>query len=82
MDTFHKLQEERMKEKEKFSLHHNCIKRWFDRKSAGKNNFNVGDLILKWDKAHEDKGKHKKFQSLWIGPYTVHENLGQYMYRL
>ena len=82
MDTLHKLQEERLKAKEKISLHQSRIKRWFDRKSEGKTSYSVGDLLLKWDKAHKAKGKHTKFQSLWIGPYTIHEKLGQYSYRL
>lgn len=80
MDTLHKLQEEGLEAKGKFWLHHNHIKRWFERKSAGKTNFSVGDLVLKWDKAHEDKSKHAKFQSLRIGPYMVHEKHSQYMY--
>jgi len=42
----------------------------------------MGDLLLKWDKAREDKGKHIKFQSLWIEPFTIHENLGQHMYHI
>lgn len=82
MDTLHKLHKEWKKEKENFTLHHNHIKRWFDRKSAGNTNFIVGDLVLKWDKPHEDKGKHMKFQSLWIGPFTVHKKLGQCTYHL
>lgn len=70
-----------MKEKEKFIAHQNYMKRWFDKKSTGKANFNVGDLVLKWDKSHEDKGKHRKFQSM-IGPYTVHKKLGSHTYHL
>eukprot|EP00253_Pinus_taeda_P004214 PITA_04214 len=61
MNSLHKLQDERMKEKEKLTLHQNHIKRWFDKKSAGKANFYVGDFVLKWDKPHEDKCKHTKF---------------------
>ena len=71
-----------MKAKEKFTLHQNCIKRWFDKKSVGKANFGVGDLVLKWDKSHEDQGKHRKFQSLWIGSYIVHEKLGPHTYNM
>jgi len=82
MDTLHKLQEERMKAIDFFLLHQSCIKRWFDKKSAGKDNFSVGDLVLKWDKSHEDKGKHTRFQYLWIGPFMVHKNLGQHLYHL
>ena len=71
-----------MNEKEKITLHQNHIKRWFDKKFAQKANFDVGDLVLKWDKSHEDKGKHMKFQSLWIGSYTIHEKLGPHTYHL
>jgi len=82
MDTLHKFHEERMKAKEKFTLHQNHFKRWFNKKSIGRYNFDVDDFILKWDKSHEDKGKHTKFQSLWIGLYTVHEKLGTHTYCL
>lgn len=71
-----------MKEKEKFTRHQNYIKRWFDCKSAVNASSIVGDLVLKWDKPHEDKGKHMKFQSLWIGPYMVHKKLFQHTYHL
>jgi len=60
MNTLHKLQEEMMKAKEKFTLHQTRIKTWFDKKPAGNAKFDVGDLVLKWDKPHEDKGKHTK----------------------
>lgn len=82
MDTLHKLQEERMKEKEIFTLHQNHIKRWFDKKFAGKANFDVRDLVLKWDKSHEGKGKHMNLMSIRIGPYIVHRNLGPHTYHM
>lgn len=50
-----------MKGKENFTLHENHIKRRFNKKSIGKPNFNAGDLVFKWDKPHEGKGKHRKF---------------------
>lgn len=61
IDTLLKLEEEIHKAREKFPLHQTWIKSWFDRKSAGNYEFNVGDLVLKSDKYHEDKGKHAKF---------------------
>ena len=82
MDALYKIHEERMKEKEKITLPQNRIKRWFDKKSVGKASFNVDDLVLKSDKIHEDKGKQTKFQSLWIGPYTIHEKNGPYTHHL
>ena len=36
----------------------------------------MGDLVLKWDKAHEEKGKHTKFQKLWLGPFQIVEVIG------
>ena len=29
---------------------------------AGNKEFEVGDLVLKWDHPHDEKGKHTKFQ--------------------
>ena len=46
-------------------------------KRAKANNFQVGDWVLKWDVVRQDKGKHGKFDSLWIGPFVisqVHKN--------
>jgi len=33
-------------------------------------------LVLKWHKAHEEKGKHTKFQRLWLGPFQIIEKIG------
>ena len=65
-----------MKAKEKFTLQKNCIKRWFNKNSIGKTNFCVGDLVLKWDKSHEEKGKHTMFQQMWLDPFGIVEQLG------
>ena len=44
------------------------VNRSFDRK-AKPNDFQQGDLVLKWDTQHEDKRKHGNFDHLWKGPY-------------
>lgn len=44
--------------------------------------FSVGYLVLKWDKSHDEKGKHTKFHSLCIIPFVVHEKLGHHTYHL
>jgi hypothetical protein len=31
----------------------------------------IGDLVLKWDARREAKGKHGKFDNLWLGPFQV-----------
>ena len=34
-------------------------------------NFQDGDWVLKWDDVRQDKGKHGKFDSLWLGPFLI-----------
>ena len=58
------------------------MKRWFDKHKAKEKNFEVGDLVLKWDIANKPKGKHSKFQNLWLGPLQVAEKIGVGNYRL
>jgi len=82
IDTLVKLKEERIKAKEKFHTHQQRIKRWFDKHVASDKQFQVGDLVLKWDKASEAKGKHSKFQKIWLGPYEIAEKIGDATYRL
>ena len=31
---------------------------------------------------HDEKGKHTKFQQLWIGPFQIAEKLGPSTYKL
>eukprot|EP00253_Pinus_taeda_P027517 PITA_27517 len=46
------------------------IKRIHDRRvKAG--DFQLNDIVLKWDSINEEKGKHGKFDSLWKGPYRI-----------
>ena len=66
MDTLLKLEEQRQKGKDNFNQHQGIIKRWFDKRKSGTRNFDVGDLVLKWDDPRGEKGIHSKFQHLWI----------------
>eukprot|EP00253_Pinus_taeda_P013143 PITA_13143 len=75
-DQILKLEEERDKTKDTHAKHQQIIKAAFDSASSGSKDFQVGDLVLKWDKAHEDKGKHTKFQKLWLGPFQISEKIG------
>jgi hypothetical protein len=61
--------------------HQQKIKQAFDRKSR-KEDFQLGDLVLKWDAPRQDKGKHGKFEALWIGPFKVSEVFPNNTYRL
>ena len=58
------LEEDREKAKQHFEKHQQIVKSWFDQASVSNRYLQVGDLVLKWDKAHEDKGEHTKFQCL------------------
>jgi hypothetical protein len=48
------------------------VKGTFDRK-ARQRDFKKGDQVLMWDKRREKPGMHKKFDSLWLGPYKIEE---------
>jgi hypothetical protein len=76
------LEEKHTKEKTNFEAHQQRINRYFEKKSAGEKYFQVGDLVLKWDKSHEEKGKHSKFQQLWLGPFMIREEIDQGTYWL
>ena len=77
-----KLKEERNKEKENFHIHQQRIKRWFDKHVDGDIHFQVGDLVLKWDNASKTRGKHSKFQKIWLGHYEIVEKIGDATYRV
>ena len=62
--------------------HQKIVKIWFDKRKSRKGSFEVGDLVLKWDRRHDDKGKHTKFQHLWVGPFQIAEKLGRSTYKL
>ena len=69
INTLLKLEESRSKSKERFKHQQEIVKRWFYKHKSGKKEFEVGDLVLKWDHPHDEKGKNTNFQHLWIGPF-------------
>jgi hypothetical protein len=52
--------------------HQPKIKQAFDKK-VKKEDFQLSDLVLKWDAPGQDKGNHDKFEALWIGPFKISE---------
>ena len=66
-----KLEEERENSKLTHAKHQQIVKDSLDASSVAQKSFQVGDLVLKWDKAHEEKGKHTKFQKFWLGPFQI-----------
>eukprot|EP00253_Pinus_taeda_P023220 PITA_23220 len=55
---------------EKSAANQKRIKKAFDRKE-NTDNFQVGDLVLKWDALKEKKGNNGKFDALWMGPFVI-----------
>jgi hypothetical protein len=51
-------------------LHQYKIKKYFYRHSK-EDEFKVGDLVLIWDARNKDKGKHGKFDHLWLGHFKI-----------
>ena len=64
------LDENRRKSLDQSIINSDKIKRTFD-KSTRPGSFQVGDTVLLWDKWRENPGKHRKFGSLWMGPYII-----------
>jgi hypothetical protein len=44
--------------------------------------FEPGNGVLKWDAKNEDKGKHGKFDHLWLGPFKIATYSGRNAYLL
>jgi hypothetical protein len=61
--------------------HYQKVKQAFDRK-VRKKEFEIRDLVLKWDAPRQDKGKHNKFYALWIGPFKISEVFSNNTYML
>ena len=76
INTLKKLEEERDKSKQHFIKHQQIVKSWFDQSSSSNREIQVGDLVLKWDKSHEDKGDHTKFHKLWLCPFVIAKKIG------
>jgi hypothetical protein len=75
------VQQNREKLLDKAHDHQQKIKQAFDKK-VNKENFQLGDLVLKWDAPKQDKGKHGKFEALWIDPFKISEVFSNNTYKL
>ena len=61
INTLLHLEEECRVTQKHFKKHQQIVKSWFDKRFVGKKDFEIGDMVLKWDKLNETKGKHGKF---------------------
>jgi hypothetical protein len=68
--AFHNAQLQQDKIKEAFNRHTKV------------DDFEPGDWVLKWDSGNEDKGKHGKFDNLWLGLFKIADYHGRNSYLL
>jgi hypothetical protein len=47
-----------------------------------KEDFQLGNLVLKWDAPRQDKGKHGKFEALWTSPFKISKVLSNNTFKL
>ena len=66
---------------DKTQIFQDKMKKFFD-KRVKIDDFQIGDLVLKWEARIEDKGKHGKFDHLWQGPYKIYALSGRNVYFL
>ena len=52
------------------------MKNTFDRR-VKEEKLLVEDLVFKWDAPHEEKGKHGKFDNMWVVPYIISAYKGE-----
>jgi hypothetical protein len=64
------VQQTREKSFNKSHLHQDKIKKYFDMNTK-EDYFKVGDLVLRWDARNEERGKHGKFDHVWLGPFKI-----------
>lgn len=57
------------------------FKTLYDKRTVSKK-FENGDLVLMWNARLEDKGKHGKFDPIWLGPYLIENAYGEDSYIL
>lgn len=69
------MEEQRETVVDRIREHQMRVKELFDRE-ARERSFQVGDLVLLWDKRREPKGLHGKFDSLWRGPFQIRQVCG------
>jgi hypothetical protein len=57
------------------------MKKYFN-KSTKSLRFKVNVKVLPWDSTHVDRGRHSKFQKLWMGPFKITFVMGENSYLL
>jgi hypothetical protein len=75
------LEEQRMFSLDNIKKRQQVVKKYFN-KSVKDVNFKVNEKILLWDSTHVDRGRHSKFQKLWLVTFKIAFILGENYYIL
>ena len=69
-DELISVQQTREKAFNSAQLHQDKIKNSID-KHTKEDDLKVGNLVLRRDSINEEKGKHGKFDHIWLGPFKI-----------
>jgi hypothetical protein len=81
MNALLALEEQRTFSLDNIKKRKQTIKKYFNN-SVKAVKFKVNEKILLWDSTHVDRGRHSKFQKLWLGPFKITFVLGANSYIL
>ena len=79
MNALMDLEGQRMFSLGNIKIRHQTVKKYFN-KSVKDVKFKVNEKVLVWDSAHANRGRHSKFQKLWLGPFKIAFVLGANYY--
>jgi hypothetical protein len=81
MNALLDLEEQRTFALDNIKRRQQTVKRYFN-KSVKAFKFKVNEKVLLWDSTHANRGRHSKFQKLWLGPFKITFVLGVNSYIL
>ena len=76
-----KLEEEREEIIDHITQHQIHVKILFDKRGRS-HKCMIGDSVLLWDKRRAPMGMHNKFDTLWKGPFTIHQEFENNSFKL
>jgi hypothetical protein len=81
MNTLLSLQEQRTFPLDNIKRRQETVKKYFN-KNDKDFKFKDNEKVLLCDSTHADRGRHSKFQKLWLGPFKIAFVLGTNSYIL
>lgn len=70
MNALLALEEQMMFSLDNIRIRQQTVKIYFN-KSVKDVKFKVNEKVLMWNLAHADRGRHSKFEKLWLGPFKI-----------